>query len=57
MIDIGDFGPDLGLRDQHGNVRALYSQNIAGVSNALFFIQDDTADSFKTTRQRDFRLR
>ena len=39
MIDIGDFGPDLGLRDQHGNVRALYSQEIAGLTNALFFIE------------------
>ena len=47
MIDIGDFGPDLGLRDQHGNVRALYSQDIAGVSNALFFVQDDTPEGLQ----------
>ena len=47
MIDIGDFGPDLGLRDQHGNVRALYSQDIAGVSNAIFFIQDETTDGLQ----------
>jgi len=40
MIYIGNFGPDFGLRDQHGSLRALYSQEIAGVCNALFFIED-----------------
>ena len=47
MIDIGDFGPDLSLHDQHGNLRALYSQDIAGVSNALFFIDDKTQDGLE----------
>jgi len=47
MIDIGDFGPDLGLRDQHGNLRALYSQEIAGVSNALFFVEEKTQDGLR----------
>jgi predicted 2-oxoglutarate/Fe(II)-dependent dioxygenase YbiX/peroxiredoxin len=47
MIDIGDFGPDLSLRDQHGNPRALYSQEIAGVSNAFFFIEDKTPDGLE----------
>lgn len=42
MIDIGDFGPDLALRDRDGKQRALYSQDIAGVSNAMFFIEDQT---------------
>ena len=44
MIDIGDFGPDLALRDRDGKQRALYSQDIAGVSNALFFVEDKTVD-------------
>ena len=47
MIDIGDFGPDLSLCDQHGNPRALYSQEIAGVSNAFFFIEDKTPDGLE----------
>ena len=40
MIDIGDFGPDLGFPDQNGNPLGLYSQEIAGVSNALFFVEN-----------------
>jgi hypothetical protein len=44
MIDIGDFGPDLGLVDQQGRPCALYSQHIAGVSNAMIFVQDTSAD-------------
>lgn len=40
MIDVGDFGPDLALPDQHGRSRALYSQDIAGTSNALFFVEE-----------------
>lgn len=38
MIDVGDFGPDLSLADQHGRHRALYSQDIAGTCNAVFFV-------------------
>lgn len=44
MIDVGNFGPDISLPDQHGNARALYSQEIAGVSNPLFFVEDQTLD-------------
>lgn len=44
MIDIGDFGPDLALKDQHGKPRALYSQDIAGVSNAMFFVEDASVE-------------
>ena len=44
MIDIGDFGPDLGLVDEQGRLCALYSQHIAGVSNAMIFVQNRTAD-------------
>lgn len=40
MIDVGDFGPDLALPDQHGRSRALYSQDIAGTNNVLFFIEE-----------------
>lgn len=43
MIDVGDFGPDLTLEDQHGRRRALYSQDIAGTNNALFFVEETTA--------------
>ena len=44
MIDIGDFGPDLALADQHGKPHALYSQDIAGVTNAMFFVEDRTSE-------------
>ena len=40
MIDIGDFGPDLALTDQHGKPYALYSHDIAGASNAMFFVEE-----------------
>ena len=45
MIDVGDFGPDLSLADQHGRTRALYSQDIAGKNNALFFVEEASASA------------
>jgi len=43
MIDIGDFGPDLALVDQQGSPCALYSQHIAGITNAMIFVRDRSA--------------
>ena len=48
MIDFGDFGPDLGLHDQKGNPLGLYSQEIAGVSNALFFVENADVGMLET---------
>jgi len=45
MIDVGDFGPDLSLVDQHGRSRALYSQDIAGKNNAMFFVEEDSVSA------------
>jgi Peroxiredoxin len=52
MIDIGDFGPDLGLPDQNGNPLGLYSQEIAGVSNALFFVANPDIGMLETALRR-----
>lgn len=52
MIDIGDFGPDLGLPDQNGNPLGLYSQEIAGISNALFFVENADVGMLETALRR-----
>lgn len=49
MIDVGDFGPDLSLADQHGRGRALYSQDIAGTNNVLFFVTEPSAAALTTS--------